>query len=175
MSNIYSACRNFAFEVFLIVGLFVRLTSEELSSAIIDALASFVEASMDRTLINSKKSNFIAGQYIQLAFVLQITLNIPLLIFWVFYMQQFVMWLVDDRYIAEKAEEYACIVVIAYMVQALSRTFTVVFHICGHEHFESIIDLVVAGIEVIAIACVVTLVDRADLTTVGGIQGTACS
>jgi len=155
---------------FLLVGLFVRLTSEELSSAIIDSLSSFVQASMDKTCIDLTKSNYIAGQYIQLAFLLQVVLNIPLLVFWVFFMEKFVMWLVKDPTIAIIAFHYVSIVVFAYIVQALSRTLTVVFHICGHEHFESIIDLVAAALQVIAIACVVTLVDEADLSTVACIQ-----
>lgn len=155
---------------FLLVGLFVRLTSEELSSAIIDALSSFVEASMEKTSIDMMKSNYIAGQYIQLAVVLQVVLNIPLLVLWVILMDSFVMWLVKDATIAGFAYEYASIAVFAYMVQALSRTVTVVFHICGHEHFESIIDLVAALLQVIAIACVVTFVDGADLNMVAGIQ-----
>ena len=149
----------------------MRLTSEELSSAIIDSLSSFVQASMDKTSIDLTKNNYIAGQYIQLAFLLQVVLNIPLLVFWVFFMENFVMWLVKDPTIAIIAFHYASIVVFAYIVQALSRTLTVVFHICGHEHFESIIDLVAAALQVIAIACVVTLVDEADLSTVACIQG----
>jgi len=155
---------------FLLVGLFVRLTSEELSSAIIDSLSSFVQASMDRTSFDVTKSNYVTGQYIQLAFILQVILNIPLLVFWVYFMEMFVTWLLKDPSIAIIAVEYASIVVFAYMVQTLSRTLTVVFHICGHEHFESIIDLVAAAFQVVAIACVVTLVDGADLNTVGGIQ-----
>lgn len=158
---------------FLLVGLFVRLTSEELSSAIIDSLSSFLQASMDRISIDSTKSNYVAGQYIQLAFILQVILNVPLLVFWVYFMEDFVAWLVkdgDDGEIGTIAFDYASTVVFAYMVQTLSRTLTVVFHICGHEHFESIIDLVAAAFQVIAIACVVILVDGADLKSVAGIQ-----
>jgi hypothetical protein len=76
--------------------------------------------------------------------------------------------------ISELAYEYTHIVVFAYMVQALSRTLTVVFHICGHEHFESVIDLVAAAMQVIAIACVLVLFDNASLNSVGGIQGKLC-
>ena len=149
----------------------MRLTSEELSSAIIDALSSFVQASMDKTSTDTIKSNYIAGQYIQLAFVLQVFLNTPLLVVWVIFMEQFVMWLVQDSTVALIALEYASIVVYAYMVQALSRTLTVVFHVCGHEHFESVIDLVASFLQVIAIACVVVFVNGAQLKTVAGIQG----
>ena len=162
----------FPFSAFLLVGLFVRLTSEQLSSAIIDALSAFVQASMDKTSGDTSKSNYVAGQYIQLAFILQLVLNIPLLILWVFFMKPFVSWLVRDHTIAEYASAYVCIVVFAYIVQALSRTLTVVFHICGHEHFESVIDFVAELLQVVGIACVVTFADDADLTTVACIQGT---
>ena len=167
-ANIVISCT----AAFLLVGLFVRLTSEELSSAIIDALSAFVQASMDKTYVDAIKSNYIAGQYIQLAFVLQVVLNIPLLAAWVYFMKDFIMWLVADKTIAIYASDYATVVVFAYIVQALSRTLTVVFHICGHEHFESIIDFMTAVLQVVAIACVVTLVHEADLKTVGCIQGT---
>lgn len=155
---------------FLLVGLFVKLTSEELSSAIIDALSAFVQASVDKTSIDTNKSNYVAGQYIQLAFLLQVLLNVPLLVSWVLFMEPFVIWLVADPMIANLASEYTAIVVFGYMVQALSRTITVVFHICGHEHFESIIDLVAGIVQVVAVACVLTLAHEASLNTIGGIQ-----
>jgi Na+-driven multidrug efflux pump len=163
----------------LLVGLFVRLTSEELSGAIIDSLSSFVQASMDyvphtKGSNDSTKANFLAGQYIQLAVILQLVLTLPLLSVWAIFMKPFVMWLVDSTMISELAYEYTHIVVFAYMVQALSRTLTVVFHICGHEHFESVIDLVAAAMQVIAIACVLVLFDNASLNSVGGIQGKLC-
>merc|ERR1712003_182691 len=105
--------KHFSVEAYLLVGLFMRLTSEELSSAIIDALSSFVQASMDKTSTDTIKSNYIAGQYIQLAFVLQVFLNTPLLVVWVIFMEQFVMWLVQDSTVALIALEYASIVVYA--------------------------------------------------------------
>lgn len=149
----------------------MKLTSEELSSAIIDALSAFVQASVDKTSIDTNKSNYVAGQYIQLAFLLQVLLNVPLLVSWVLFMEPFVIWLVADPMIANLASEYTAIVVFGYMVQALSRTITVVFHICGHEHFESIIDLVAGIVQVVAVACVLTLAHEASLNTIGGIQG----
>ena len=150
----------------------MRLTSEELSSAIIDALSAFVQASVGKTFVDANKSYYMAGQYIQLAFLLQVLLNVPLLVSWVFFMEPFIMWLVADRTIAMYAKEYAAIVVFGYMMQALSRTITVVFHIGGNEHFESIIDLVAAVVQVVSIACVLTFAHEASLNTVGGIQGT---
>jgi len=160
---------------FLLVGLFVRLTSEELSGAIIDSLSSFVQASINsvahrKDSDDSTKINFLVGQYIQLALMLQIFLTLPLLSVWAIFMEPFVMWLVDSITISQLAHQYTFIVVFAYMVQALSRTLTVVFHICGHEHFESVIDLIAAAMQVIAIACVVVLVDNASLELVAYIQ-----
>eukprot|EP00536_Pseudo-nitzschia_multiseries_P001150 jgi/Psemu1/282821/fgenesh1_pg.14_\ len=155
---------------FLLVGLFVRLTSEELAGAIIDALSSFVQVSMDRLSVDTNKKNYEAGQYIQLGVILQILLNIPLLVLWATQIRQFVIWLLDNKEIAGIAESYTKIVVCAFMIQALSRTFTVVFHVCGHEQFESVIDLVAAALQVIAIALGLILVDDADLDTVAYLQ-----
>ena len=127
---------------------------------------------MDRTSTDPIKSNYIAGQYIQLAFILQVVLNIPLLVIWVLFMQPFVRWLVVDDTIAKYASDYVGIVVFAYIIQALSRTLTVVFHICGHEHFESVIDFLAQLTQVIGIAYVLVTEDDANLTTVACIQGT---
>lgn len=160
---------------FLLVGLFVRLTSEELADAIIDALSAFVQASIyapsppeEETGTNA--NSFLAGQYIQLALLLQVLLNVPLLLVWVIYMEPVVLWFVGIPTIAAVARDYAGVVVIAYIVQSLTRTLTVAFHICGHDHFESIIDFVSSTLQLISIACVVVLVDNASLVTVGYVQ-----
>ena len=47
---------------------------------------------------------------------------------------------------------------------------TALFHICGHEHFESIIDFVASALQMVAIACVVALKRNSNLTTVAHIQ-----
>jgi hypothetical protein len=152
---------------YLLVGLFVRLTSEELSGAIIDALSSFVQASL---FSGEGDVAYLAGQYVQLAVVLQLLLGIPLLLVWALTMESVVFWFVQSRSIALIAEDYAKVVVFNYLVQAISRTCTVVFHICGHEHFESVIDFSASTLQVILIACIVALFDDATLTTVGNVQ-----
>jgi hypothetical protein len=152
---------------YLLVGLFVRLTSEELSGAIIDALSGFVQASL---FSREGDVAFLAGQYVQLAVVLQLLLGIPLLLVWALTMESVVYWLVQSSSIAFIAEEYARVVVFNFLIHAVSRTFTVVFHICGHEHFESVIDISASTLQLITIACVVALVDDASLATVGYIQ-----
>lgn len=150
---------------YLLVGLFVRLTSEELSGAIIDALSSFVQA-----LRLSGEGDYVMGQYIQLALVLQLLLGIPLLVLWAMTMESVVFWFVQSRSIATLAEDYAKVIVGNYLIQAVSRTCTVICHISGHEHFESFIDLSASTIQVVLIACIVALFDDATLTTVGYIQ-----
>jgi hypothetical protein len=157
---------------FLLVGLFVRLTSEELSGAIVDALSAFVQASIHSPVGDSDAipNTFLAGQYVQLAVILQLLLNIPLLVLWALFMGDIIMWLVDSSVISSIAQDYAFVVVFAYMVQALSRTLTVVFHICGHEHFESVIDMIASMLQLTTIAFAVALVDNISLTTVGYIQ-----
>jgi Na+-driven multidrug efflux pump len=163
---------------FVLVGLFVRLTSEELADAIIDALSAFVQASLssptrDENTTACSPSNsffFLAGQYIQLAFILQLVLNIPLLWLWVVYMEQVVLWFVNSHTIAVLAQDYAFVVVFAYLVQALTRTLTVAFRICGHDHFESVIDVVASMLQLVTIASVAALVDDFTLVKVGYVQ-----
>jgi Na+-driven multidrug efflux pump len=155
---------------YLLVGLFVRLTSEELSSAIIDATSSFVQACLFSSNADGDLSHFLAGQYVQHAIVLQLLLGIPLLLVWVLTMEDVVYWLVQSPSIAQIASEYARVVVFYYLVQSVSRTCTVIFHICGHEHFESVIDVTTSMLQVIVVACVVAKVETASLVTVGYIQ-----
>eukprot|EP00980_Cylindrotheca_fusiformis_P019069 scaffold6433_cov125-Cylindrotheca_fusiformis.AAC.11 len=152
---------------YLLVGLFVRLTSEELSGAIIDALSSFLEA-----LYFSTESNgtYFSGQYIQVAIFLQLILGIPLLVLWALVMNPVVNWLVQSHTVAAIAEEYTRIASIGYILQSISRTFTAVFHICGHEHFESVIDFVTSMLQMVAVACAVALDDSTDMKTVAYIQ-----
>ena len=152
---------------YLLVGLFVRLTSEELSGAIIDALSSFLQLSV---FSGEEKAYHLSGQYIQNALVLQLVLGVPLLALWVFTMKPLVSWFVEDSSIASIAEDYVRVAVFAYLLESLSRTFTVVFHICGHEHFESIIDLTASTVQMVSIACVVALVKNTNLTTIAYIQ-----
>jgi len=102
--------------------------------------------------------------------ILQLILGIPLLAAWATSMNTVVSWLVQSASIAGIAEEYTQIAVFGYVFQSISRSFTAVFHICGHEHFESIIDFVASSLQVVAIACVVALKRNSNLTTVAHIQ-----
>jgi hypothetical protein len=156
---------------YLLVGLFVRLTSEELTGAIIDALSSFLEPTLFSTESNGA---YLSGQYIQVAMLLQLVLGIPLLVLWALTMNPVINWLVQSPSVALIAEEYTRIAVVGYIFQSISRTFTAVFHICGHEHFESVIDIVTSTLQMVAIACVVALVDASDLKTVAYIQVLVC-
>mmetsp|Transcript_28198 Transcript_28198/g.68586 ORF Transcript_28198/g.68586 Transcript_28198/m.68586 type:complete len:1125 (-) Transcript_28198:3331-6705(-) len=156
---------------FLLVGLFVRLTSEELAGAIVDALSSFIQASIYSVKGNNDSTGmYNAGQYVQLACILQLVLQVPLLIVWAVVMEPIVYWFTSSTTTASVAQDYTYVVIVAYLVQALSRTLTCIFHICGHEHFESVIDMTSSMIQVTAISCVVALVDDVDLKTVGYIQ-----
>lgn len=152
---------------FLLVGLFVRLTSEELSGAIIDAASSFVQAFLYN---HDESSNYLAGQYIQHALVLQLLLGVPLLLVWALTMESVVYWLVQSDSIAVIAQDYVQVIVFYYLVQSLTRTCTAVFHICGHEHFESIIDITILILKLVVVAFVLVFVEEATLTTVGYIE-----
>eukprot|EP00526_Cylindrotheca_closterium_P004694 CAMPEP_0113619750 /NCGR_PEP_ID=MMETSP0017_2-20120614/10041_1 /TAXON_ID=2856 /ORGANISM="Cylindrotheca closterium" /LENGTH=777 /DNA_ID=CAMNT_0000529355 /DNA_START=205 /DNA_END=2538 /DNA_ORIENTATION=- /assembly_acc=CAM_ASM_000147 len=152
---------------YLLVMLFVRLTSEELSGAIVDALSSFLESSL---FSRDENAAFMSGQYTQTAIILQLILGIPLLAAWAMSMNTVVGWLVQSASIAAIAEEYTRIAIFGYVFQSISRSFTAVFHICGHEHFESVIDIVASTLQMVAIACVVALKRNSTLTTVAHIQ-----
>ena len=152
---------------YLLVNLFVRLTSEQLSGAIIDALSSFVEAVLHSA---DGEGSFIAGQYVQHAILLQVLLGVPLLAVWAFLMGDVVEWLVRSTAIANIAEDYTRMVIFGYLAQALGRTATVVFHICGYERFESVIDFSTSTLTMLAVACIVSLVEDSSLVMVGYVQ-----
>ncbi|KAL3934158.1 MAG: hypothetical protein SGBAC_010062, partial [Bacillariaceae sp.] len=59
---------------YLLVMLFVRLTSEELTGAIVDALSSFLESSL---FSRDDNAAFMSGQYTQTAIILQLILGVP--------------------------------------------------------------------------------------------------
>lgn len=106
---------------YLLVMLFVRLTSEELSGAIVDALSSFLESSL---FSRNDNAAFVSGQYTQAAIILQLILGIPLLAAWATSMNAVVEWLVQSASIAAIAEEYTQIAVFGYVFQSISRSFT---------------------------------------------------
>jgi hypothetical protein len=152
---------------FVLVVLFVRLTSEQLSGAIIDSLSSFVQ---DVLHTHESDGTFLAGQYVQHGIVLQVILGVPTLATWALTMDKVVYWLVQSYEIASIAQDYTRVVVLNYLAQAVGRTCTVVFHICGYEHFESIIDFSASTLTMIAICCIVSLVDEVNLPMLGYVQ-----
>jgi len=152
---------------YLLVGLFVRLTSEELSGAIIDAASAFIQGAL---YSEEAESALIAGRYVQHAIVLQLVLGVPLLFAWVMFMEDLVQWLVQSDGIAQIAREYTQIVAIFFLVQSVTRTSTVIFHICGQEHFESVIDFATLMLQLIAVGLVVVFDEHASLVTIGYVQ-----
>jgi hypothetical protein len=152
---------------FVLVVLFVRLTSEQLSGAIIDSLSSFVQ---DVLHTNESDGTFLAGQYVQHGIVLQVILGVPTLAAWALTMDKVVYWLVQSDEIASIAQDYTRVVVLNYLAQAVGRTCTVVFHICGYEHFESIIDFSASALTMLAVCCIVSLVDEVNLPMLGYVQ-----
>lgn len=158
-----------------------------MADAVIDALSAFVQSSVytpssssslptGKELVtafhSASKVSFLVGQYIQLAFILQLVLIIPLLLVWVSCMEQVVLWFVNYLTIAFLAKDYGFVVVFAYLVQSPTRTLTVAFHIGGHDHFESFIDAVASMLQLITIAGVVALDDYSTLVT-GNVLPTA--
>ena len=152
---------------YLLVGLFVRLTIEEVSGAAVDALSSFLQACL---FAGEEDASFVAGQYTQLAVLLQLLLGTPLVVLWFLCMEPLVFWLVDSSSMASIAQDYARVVVFNFLIQAVAQTCTVVYPICGHQQFESVIDFSASAVQVVVVACVVALVNDVTLTAVGYIQ-----
>lgn len=153
---------------FLLVVLFVRITTEELSGAITDAQSSLLNQALS---IGGDAGFHLAGKQIQFAISILLATVIPLLLAWVFVMNPLVLWLIPENHrIAELAGNYTRIIVIDYALQSTSRVFMLVFHMTGQAGFELHVDLVAAALTIAASALTAGLAKNASLTWIALIQ-----
>jgi len=151
---------------YLIVILFIRLTTEEISGAITDTESNLLQ---DALMQGGDLAFFQAGQIIQLAIFVQLAVGIPILLMWYFLMEHVADWLVDNDEIAEIAATYTGVIIIDYILRGASRTFMLPFYLTGQAQFEANIDLAATVLTLIAIAIVATTNDL-SLSAIGWIQ-----
>ena len=153
---------------YVLVILFIRITSMEISGAIADAESNLLQ---DTFIIHgSGETGFYhAGQTMQLAIFFQLVIGLPVLLMWYFTMDDVVQWLVDDSRIAGIASAYSGVVIIDYLVRSASRSFMLPFHLLGHGQFEKYVDIIATILTVVAIAIVAATNDL-SLTAIGWIQ-----
>jgi hypothetical protein len=151
---------------YVLVILFIRITTMEISGAIADAESNMLQ---DALLHDGNLGYYHAGQIIQLAIFFQFMIGLPVLLMWYFVMDDVVLWLVDDNHIAEIASTYTGVIIIDYLIRSASRSFILPFYLMGHARFEKNIDLIATVLTVIAIVIVATTNDL-SLIAIGWIQ-----
>ena len=153
---------------YVLVILFIRITTMEISGAISDAESNMLQ---DAFIVHGSGDIgfYHAGQTMQLAIFFQLVIGLPVLLMWYFTMDDVVQWLVDDSRIADIASTYSGVIIIDYLVRSASRSFMLPFHLLGHGHFEKYVDIIATILTVVAIAIVAASNDL-SLTAIGWIQ-----
>lgn len=152
---------------YLIVILFIRLTTEEISGAIADTESNLLQTALSQ---GGDYAFFQAGQIIQLAVVVQLAVGIPILLLWYFLMDDVADWLVDgDPEISEIAATYTGVIIIDYTLKGASRTLMLPFYLTGQAQFEVNIDLAATILTLVAIAVVATTKEL-SLAAIGWVQ-----
>ena len=153
---------------FVLVILFVRITTEELSGAITDAESSLLHQALS---MGGDAGFFMAGRHVQMAILVQLALAIPVLVAWAFVMEDVVTWLVPGNdQVGQLAAEYTRIIVVDYALQAASRTFMLVFHMTGQAQFELNVDLIAAAVTIAAIALTASMAENPSLNWIAWLQ-----
>lgn len=155
---------------YLLVILFIRLTTEEISGAITQAESNMVQ---DACLEGGDPDFYQAGQTIQMAILFQLAIGVPVLLMWYFVMEGVVNVLVDNADIAQIAAKYTGVIIIDYTLRGVSRSFMLPFYWTKEKHevaqFEAKVDLMATFMTGVAIAIVVTTNDL-SLEAIGWIQ-----
>lgn len=148
---------------FVLVQLLLRLTTDEISGALLDAEWSLVQGAMG--------SGFLAaGKYIQLGMILQLVVGVPVLLIWVFLMEDMVQWLVSTQGIAAASASYTQIVVVDCALQGVTRAFMLAFQLTDRSGLESTVDSLASIVTLITVAVVISVVDGPSLQMVAYIQ-----
>jgi hypothetical protein len=152
-----------AMVAYVIVHLVLGFTNE-LVGAISDAESTLCAHAL------STGNWLIAGQYAQISIILVVGVYLPLLLMWGLVMDDLVLWLVNSESIAEQAHEYTKVILTNQLIQGISRTLTVLFHLTGNEKFETRFSLAEGVVSLIAVTSVTALAENSSLVTVGGVQ-----
>ncbi|GAX09836.1 hypothetical protein FisN_11Lh186 [Fistulifera solaris] len=154
---------------FVLVVLFVRLTTEEVSGAVTDVESSLLKEAISQ---GGDEGFQKAGYYVQLAIIMQIIVGAPILLVWALVIDDVVKWLVRSDSIAEIAAPYAKIIIVDYILRGTTQAFMLPFHLSGQAHFERTIDVFATLLTfVVVVAIAVTSTDTMPtLENIGWIQ-----
>ena len=158
---------------FVLVIIFVRVTTEEISGAITDTETNMIQFAMAN---GGEAALFLAGQYIQLAMLMQIIIGIPVMVVWALVIGALVDWLLSftDPRVANLASQYTAVIVIEYLLDAVSRTFMLPYNMNGRPTFEIITEVMTAVLTMVAIGIIASTEqdrdERPTLVSIGWVQ-----
>jgi len=158
---------------FIFVILCIRTTTGEIAGAIIDTETILVQ---DALAEGDEESFVAAGQHMLRALVMQLVLCVPLLLVWVFSIEDVVNWLLRDTgpEIASIAHSYTQVIIIEYIVRVASRVFMLPFRLSGPPPFEVAIEVLGTIVTVVGIIVILVLEENAEesptLTAIAWIQ-----
>ena len=168
-----------AMAAYVLVVLFLRLTNEEVSGAVTDVESNLVK---DALAQGGDLGFEDAGRFVQQAIVMQIIVGAPILLLWVAYMDDVVLWFLSDPDIPDNematiAGEYASVIIIEYILRGACRAFMLPFHLSGQAQFERNIDTLAAIFTIVAIVTVAAQLEEPrepSLFWIGCIQVIVC-
>lgn len=154
---------------FVLVVLFVRLTTEEISGAVTDVESNLLKEAIAQGGDDGFRE---AGYYVQLAIFMQVIVGAPILLVWALVIEDVVKWLVRSDSIAEIAAPYAKIIIVDYILRGTTRAFMLPFHLSGQAHFERTVDVFATLLTfVVVVAIAVTTTDtKPTLEQIGWVQ-----
>jgi hypothetical protein len=139
---------------FVLTILLLRLTTEEVSAAIVDTEATMIHNAMAH---GGEAAFYLTGQYMQLALIMQIFFLGPILLMWVFCMDRVVAWLASGAVadIAVLAGQYARIIVVDYIIRGCTKTLILPFRLKGQDYAARNTEIVGTILTILAIVVVV--------------------
>lgn len=141
---------------FVLVIIFVRLSTVEISGAITDAETTMIQIAHSD---GGEAAFFLTGQWMQMALIFQVLIGVPMMVIWAYLIDNLVRWLLSSTapVIADLAGSYTQVIVIGYQLSAMTKTFMAPFRMNGPPPFEIIIDVATSVLTMITIGIVIAV------------------
>lgn len=103
----------------------------------------------------------LAGQYIQMATLLYLLLNIPAMYFWCNYMKEVILYLQwGEEETAQMAEEYINVYLFSYLLGGVSSSVWQLLEVTGHVVAGTVVSIIWGAVNALAIGILVTTGER---------------
>jgi len=124
-----------------------QLIAYVLVTSLVEMTDSFLYGCMDAntTLCAhaiGANNNFLAGQYVQLSILFYLIPGVPILLYWVFYVDEVILWLGwGDETVAQHASDFALVYVWSHLISPINVSIDQLLEITGKEVVTTIIGL----------------------------------